>query len=139
MSTTTSSITAGDDNVDNGGARHHRSSSRPDCRQGDDDLVSAGHASDGSRSRLAGRVGPGLLRRVAGWQPVSLPREFASELAIAELFSNPGGGMELYGCRQTAQDLFDCPFRYEGGALHMDVYGDYVNGHKVEDVRYMVD
>ena len=90
--------------------------------------------------------GPGSPAEAAqgfydAWQAGSrsAAREFASELAIAELFSNPGGGMELYGCRQTAQDLFDCPFRYEGGALHMDVYGDYVNGHKVEDVRYMVD
>lgn len=65
--------------------------------------------------------------------------QFASDAAIAALFSRPGGGMTFVGCRQTATDLFDCVFRYEGGALHMDVYGDAVRGHKVEDSRFNVD
>ena len=69
----------------------------------------------------------------------SAAQAFASDAAIDELFSMSGGGMAFAGCQQTAQDLFDCAFRYEGGALHMDVYGDYVNGHKVEDVRSLVD
>ena len=47
--------------------------------------------------------------------------------------------MTFMGCRQTAGDLFDCAFRYEGGALHMDVYGDAIGGHKVEDIRVSVD
>lgn len=65
--------------------------------------------------------------------------QFASDAAVTQLFAQPGGGMSFFGCRQTAQDLFDCVFMYEGGALHMSVYGDGVSGHKVEETRFFVD
>jgi hypothetical protein len=75
------------------------------------------------------------------WQSASpsTALQFASDAAVTQLFAQPGGGMSFYGCQQTAQDLFNCAFRYEGGALHMSVYGDGVSGHKVEEIRFSVD